>query len=466
MFQIPEGREEMSPVDPITKDLSVLQIDPSRKGRLEPEKTGSTRTILLVVVAIAVAIVAVGWAVHKTFANVPLVQVARVETASGPRAGAVVLTAGGYIVAHHTIDVSSKIVGKVAWIGVEKGDKVKQGEVLVQLDDADYRAQVEQAKANLAASQANLKKLEAGSRPQEIQAALANVEQAQADFQNNALNLKRTRELYQQKIDSQQQLDAAVDQYKVSKGKLDNAQQNYDLAKIGNRIEDINYARAQVEQNKAALDYAQTQLDATLIRSPIDGTVLDRNVEKGELVSNMNFGGTGGVKTSVVTLANLKDLQVELDINENDFPRLRMHQKCNVTADAYPSRIYQGELVEEAPEADRQKATIQVKVQVLHPDSYLRPEMNAHVSFLAPATVSKTSAETLTIPRQALTQDQGKPAVFLLDGNHVQLHAIEIGRDLGQRVEVLDGLGPNDRVVVSSFDGLSSGARVKVSSGA
>ncbi|MGH7870140.1 MAG: HlyD family secretion protein, partial [Candidatus Dormibacteraceae bacterium] len=316
--------------------MSVLQIDPSRKGQLGPEKTGGSRAILLAVVVVAVVILAGGWAVLRTFANVPIVQVERVHVASGPEQGAVVLTAGGYIVAHHTIDVSSKIVGKVAWIGVEKGDRVKQGEVLVRLDDADYRAQVEQAKANLTAAQANLKKLEAGSRPQEIQAALATVEQAKADFENDSLNLKRTQELYRQKINSQQQLDTAEDQFKVSKAKLDNAQQNYDLAKIGNRIEDINYARAQVEQNKAALDYAQTQLDATLIRSPIDGTVLDRNVERGELVSNMNFGGTGGVKTSVVTLANLNDLQVELDINENDFPKISLRQNCNVTADAYP----------------------------------------------------------------------------------------------------------------------------------
>jgi len=453
-------------MDPIGKDLSVLQIDPSRKGQFGEGKTGGSRIILLAVAAAAAVILVGGWVAFRTFANVPVVQVQRVAVTGGPQQGAVVLTAGGYIVAHHTIDVSSKIVGKVAWIGVEKGDKVKQGEVLVRLDDDDFKAQVEQARANLAAAQANLKKLEAGSRPQEIQAALANVDQAKADFQNDDLNLKRAQQLYEQKIDSRQQLDTAEDQYKVSKAKLDNAQQTYQLAKIGNRIEDINYARAQVEQNQAALDYSQTQLDATLIRSPIDGTVLERNVEKGELVSNMNFGGTGGVKTSVVTLANLNDLQVELDINENDFPKLRPHQKCNVTSDAYPDRVYQGDLVEVAPEADRQKATVQVKVQILHPDSYLRPEMNAHVSFLAPATGKQSASETLTIPKNALTQSQGKPAVFLLDGNHVQLHAIQTGRDLGDRVEVLDGLGPNDSVVVSSLEGLSSGERVKVNSGA
>jgi HlyD family secretion protein len=456
----------MAFVDPASKDLSVLQIDPSQKAPLGAEVGGGPRYVwVIVVVALALALGG-GWAAFRTFANVPVVQVARVEVTTGPQQGGVVLTAGGYIVAHHTIDVSSKIVGKVAWIGVEKGDKVRQGEVLVRLDNADYQAQVEQAKANLEAAKANLMKLEAGSRPQEIQAALATVEQARADFQNNALNLKRTQELYQQKIDSRQQLDAAEDQYKVSKAKLDNAEQNYQLVKIGNRAEDINYARAQVAQYQAALDYAQTQLDATLIRSPIDGTVLERNVEKGELVSNMNFGGTGGVKTSVVTLANLNDLQVELDINENDFPKLRLHQKCNVTSDAYPDRVYQGDLVEVAPEADRQKATVQVKVQILHPDSYLRPEMNAHVSFLAPATGKQSASETLTIPKNALTQIQGKPAVFLLDGNHVQLHAIQTGRDWGDRVEVLDGLGPNDSVVVSSLEGLSSGERVKVNGGA
>jgi HlyD family secretion protein len=444
------------------KDLSVLRIDPARKGSMAP-KPGRSRRVM-VVLAIAIVIVIAAALVARTMANVPEVEVVRVSVTSGGGAsGAVVLTAGGYIVAHHTIEVSSKVVGKVAWVGVEKGDKVEKGQVLVRLDDSEYKAQLNQAKANLAALEAKLKELEAGSRPQEIAAAQATAQQAQADFNNAEITLKRTRNLFEQKIASRADLDNAIAQEGMAKARLRNARENYTLVKIGPRIEDINYARAQVAQARASVAYADTMLDATIIRAPVAGTVLERNVETGELVSNMNFGGgTGGVKTSVVTLANLNDLQVELDINETDFPRVIPHQAGTVTADAYPDRQYQGVVAEISPEANRQKGTIQVKVQILKPDHFLRPEMSAHVSFLAPENHQAAHQDTLSIPQDALTQQDGKPAVFVLEGSHVQLRTVVTGQTLsGNRVEVLDGLGPNDRVVVSAPAGLRSGARVK-----
>jgi HlyD family secretion protein len=446
------------------KDLSFLKIDRSRKDALGPEKKSPWRVIFIVAAALVLA-GGVALTVSWVYANVPEVSVERpaVEQAGAATGGPVTLTAGGYIVAHHTIEVSSKVVGKVVWVGVEKGDKVKEGQVLVRLDDSEYMAQLNQAKANLAALRAKLAELEAGSRPQEILASQAAVEQAQADYKNAELTLKRTRDLFRQKIYSQSQLDNAQAQYDMAKARLGTARENYQLVKIGPRIEDINYARAQVEQGRASVAYAQTLEDATLIKAPISGTVLERNIEMGELVSNMSLGGTGGVKTSVVTLADLNDLQVELDINQNDFPRITPHQRCAVTADAYPDRVYKGVVAEISPEANRQKATIQVKVKILNPDGYLRPEMNGHVSFLAPTREKPGSAgETLSIPRSALVQRDGKNSVFILEGSHVRLKDIQLGRDLGDRIEVVEGLGPNDRVVVAGPDGLESGERVKV----
>ena len=369
--------------------------------------------------------------------------------------------------AHHTIQVSSKVVGKVAWVGIEKGDQVKEGQVLVRLEDDEYRAQLGQATANLSVTQARLEELETGSRPQEIDAARAAAEEAQANFQNAEVNLKRADDLAKQAIASQQQLDNARTQYNVTKAQLENARKRYDLVKIGPRQEQIAYARAQAAQAQAAVDYAQTMLDSTLIRAPVSGTVLERLIEKGEMVSTMNFGGTGGVKASVCSLADLNDMQVELDINQNDFPRISPHQDCVVIADAYPDRTYKGVVDEIAPEANRQKATIQVKVKILKPDEYLRPEMNAHVSFLAPSKgeASSTPREMLSVPRAAVVQNEGKSAVFVLDGSHVQLRQIEVGRDLGDRLEVASGLGPNDKIVVRGLEGLTSGQRVRVKQG-
>ncbi|MGH9449746.1 MAG: efflux RND transporter periplasmic adaptor subunit [Terriglobia bacterium] len=449
--------------EPQQKDLSVLRIDRTQKQ--PPESPGGKRRgLLLVIVVAAVAVIVASIIGVRVFASAPVVKVARVQVSSASSDGAVVLTAGGYIVAHHTIQVSSKIVGKVIWVGIEAGDKVTKGEVLTRLDDSEYRAQYEQAVANLAAAQAKLKELEIGSRPQEIAASKATVAQAQATFNNAAINLKRQQELFRQQIGSQQQLTDAQSQYQVALAQLNNARQNFTLVKIGPRIEDINAQRAQAAQYKAAVDYAQVMLDACLIRSPIDGTVLERDVEIGEMVSNENFGGSVGVKSSVATLANLKDLLVELDINETDFPKISPHQRCNVTADAYPNRVYKGYVYEISPQANRQKATIQVKVKINQPDGYLRPEMNAHVAFLAPQTAqgAQSSTDSLSIPTSAVVQENGQPAVFVVEGSHVRLSAIQTGRQTENRTEVVDGLGPNDLVVVEGQNTLKSGERVKI----
>ncbi len=457
-------------MDSRQKDLSVLQIDRSRKESLEP-KGKAPWGPLLYVGAGMVLVLAVILAASGIFASAPEVEVQRVtvERGSGAGGGSVVLSAGGYIVAHHTIQVSSKIVGRVAWVGIEKGDQVQQGQVLVRLEDAEYNAQLSQSKANLDVARARLLELERGSRPQEIDAARAAVEEAEANFNNAKVNLKRVEDLTRHEVASQQQLDNARTQHDVAQAQLQSARKRYDLVKIGPRQEQISYARAQVAQAQAAVDYAQTMQDSTLIRAPVSGTVLERSIEKGELVTTMNFGGTGGVKASVCSLADLKDLQVELDINQNDFPRISPNQECQVTADAYPDRIYKGVVEEIAPQANRQKATIQVKVKVLEPDAYLRPEMNAHVSFLAPASAerkqSEAPRETLSIPRAAVVQSEGKSAVFVLDGSRVELKQIEVGRELGERVEVAQGLSPNDRIVVRGLEGLTSGQRVRVKQG-
>ncbi|MGH9407547.1 MAG: efflux RND transporter periplasmic adaptor subunit [Terriglobia bacterium] len=442
------------------KDLSVLRIDRSAKEPA-PGKPRGRRGLVVAIILIIAAGIAAAFVGQRVLADAPAVSVARVAVMSVPGAGAVVLTAGGYIVAHHTIEVSSKIVGKVIWVGIEAGDHVKKGQVLVRLDDSEFHAQWAQAVANLAAAEAKLKELEAGSRPQEIAASKATMAQAQATFDNAAINLKREEALFKQQIASQQQLTDSQSQYNVALAQLNNAKQNFALVKIGPRIEDINAQRAAAAQARAAVDYAQTMLDACLIRSPIDGTVLERDVEIGEMVSNESFGGTIGVKSSVASLADLNDLLVELDINENDFPKISMRQRANVTADAYPSRVYPGYVYQISPEADRQKATIQVKVKIEHPDSYLRPEMNGHVAFLAPASSGRAQSESLTVPSTAITQQNGEPAVFVLEGNRVRRENIQTGSQAGNQTEVTRGLGPNDAVVVSPANTLKSGERVK-----
>jgi len=452
---------ETSPV--LEKDLSVLRIDPSHKEPLPKGRRPRVGPWAYAIVA-AVAVLAAAAAVSGMLFNTPQVEVQRVAVELTPAGSDVVLTAGGYIVAHHTIHVGSKVVGRVAWIGIEKGDRVRQDQVLVRLEDSEFRAQWAQAKASLGSTEANLRKLENGSRPEEIEQAQAAVEQAEAEFQNAGITLRRTQQLAAATVASPQQLDNDQAGYDVAKAKLASARKNFELVRIGPRREDIELARAQVEQAQGALDYAKTMLDATVIRSPIDGVVLERSVERGEMVSTMNLGGTGGgVEASVASLADPNDLQVELDISQNDFSKISPNQSTSLTADAYPDRIYQGVVAEIAPEANRQKATIQVKVKVLEPDAYLRPEMNAHVSFLAQQTGGNAaSRETLWVPRASIVEKDGKSVVFVLEGSHVRMREIQAGGTFHERVEVMDGVDANDRVVVRGAETLKPDQRVKV----
>src|SRR5580693_1677960 len=171
------------------------------------------------------------------------------------------------------------------------------------------------------------------------------------------------------------------------------------LIQISPRPEEIARARGSLAQAQGLADYAKSQLDATVIRAPVTGTILDRTAEKGELITaQFASAAAGGPQGSVVSLADLNDLQVELDIAQADFARLGPTQKAKVTTDAYPDKEYDGVIAQISPEANRQKATVQVKVQVLNPDKYpsvqLRPEMNATVKFLAdeaPKTTNKTA---------------------------------------------------------------------------
>ena len=171
---------------------------------------------------------------------------------------------------------------------------------------------------------------------------------------------------------SQQNLDDAQARYDSAVAKVDSLQKAYDLVKIGPRQEEIDAMRGQVEQATRRGGLRGNQLANTIIRAPVTGTILERAVENGEFVTT-SFVGDRGAKGYVVSLADLNDLEVELDISQNDFAKLHMAQNGIITTDAFPDRKYDGFIQEISPEANRQKATVQVKVKVAHPDDYLRP---------------------------------------------------------------------------------------------
>ena len=235
------------------------------------------------------------------------------------------------------------------------------------------------------------------------------------------------------------------------------------MTDIGPRAEEIRAADAQVQQMKAALDYAQTQLAATEIKAPVAGTVLQRIVERGEMVSPSAFGGSGA-RTSVVDLADLTDLQIELDISQTDFARLKMNQRAEIIPEAYPNLRYTGFIEEIAPEANRAKSTVQVKVKVENPDEQLRPEMNARVNFLSdkPANNQSSTSARVLVPKQAVVQRDGAAFVFVIKGNRVEQRTIRAGEESGDAYYVLDGLSGSESVAIVGVDKLRDGDRVKI----
>ncbi len=379
----------------------------------------------------------------------------RVETA-GESGAAVVLDAAGYIVPHHKIEVASKVVGRVAWIGVEKGDKVRRGQVLVRLEDDEYRARTAQAEGRLAALRARLQELEAGSRPEEIALAKANLEEAKAEFENSRIELRRAKELFDAGVVSRQEYDNAQTVSEARKARVASLDRAYELRRIGPREEEIAAARGEVSQVTGEVAYSRTMLDATIIRAPSNGTILERNVEIGEFVTT-GFVGDRGAKGYVVSLADLNDIQVELDISQDDFSRLRMGQRCIVTTDAYRDRHYAGEVVEISPEADRQKATVQVKVQILEPDAYLRPEMNANVAFQAAderTDQAPAAAPAVTVPLSAVRDGN---AVFLLVGGRAVRRAVSVRGSTARGVEIAAGLAGGEDVILNPPAALKDG---------
>ncbi|MGV3755187.1 MAG: efflux RND transporter periplasmic adaptor subunit [Verrucomicrobiota bacterium] len=248
-----------------------------------------------------------------------------------------VLTVSGYIVNRERIELSPRFQGVVKWIGVTKGDSVTNGQVVVLLDDTEYRARLRETDGRMAVAKVAVEKAE--------------------------LTWSRTRELAKVNVESKQAEDEAR------------------LA--------VDSAKASIKEIEGQRELLLTYIDWTVIRSPINGVVLEKLVDPNELVVPQSFGGSRGPSTALIALAQGNDLQVEIDLNEQDLAKVYLKQECKVSPEAYPDKVYGGYVAEIAPEANRQKGTLQIKVQVREPDKFLTPELSAKVQFLR-----KKEAET------------------------------------------------------------------------
>jgi len=253
-----------------------------------------------------------------------------VSSAAPGSRSAPALIASGYIVARERIEISPRFMGVVNWIGVKKGDTVTNGQVVVRLDDSEYRARLAEIEGQLSVAQVAVEKTE--------------------------IDYRRAKELVASNVEMKKYLDDAR------------------LA--------LATASAQIKQMEGARQLIRTWLDWCTIRSPVNGVVLEKLADASELVTPQNFGGGRGPSTSLLAVADLHDLQVEVDLSESDLAKVALGQKCRVSPEAYPDKFYEGVVAEIAPEASRQKGTLQVKVQVLEPDRFLTPELSAKIEFL------------------------------------------------------------------------------------
>lgn len=387
-------------------DLSALRID--RSSEPPPKRFSPIKIVVWSVVLIAVA--AIGSTVWDGIVA-PVPEVTLVTAAfTSPAQSNAVLTASGYVVAQRKAAVASKGTGRLAFLGVVEGDRVRRDEIIARLEDSDIRAQLEQARANLKVNEAEL---------------------------NDAKQtLARTRSLFDKGLASQAELDAAV-----------------------SRDERV---RASVDLAKAGVTAAEVALENMLIRAPFDGTVLTKNADVGEIVAPM--AASASSRAAVVTIADMTSLEVEADVSESNIERITQHQPCEITLDAYPEKRYQAFVSKIVPTADRAKATVMVKVGFVSYDQRVLPEMSAKVLFLTRATEEKEVSDkpVLTVPVSALVERNGSSVVYRVADKLAVEIPVVLGRTFGTYREVVSGVNSGDRVIDRPGEEIRDGVAVKV----
>jgi len=408
-------------------DLSKLRID--RSAPPAPVKRALGRN--LIIFAAAVLVVTVTMILLRARA-VPTVQVATASASgsggsAGGGGGATSVTANGYVVARTKASVSAKTAGRLAMLTVSEGSYVHRGEVIARLDNADFQASVAQAQANVATADASLIE--------------ATAERDQSERDAGRIREIRTRN---PNLMSQQDLETYT-------------------SRAAGAVARYNAAVARKRSAEAGLRLAQASNENTIIRAPFTGTVLRKDAEVGEVVAPSVGGGL--TRGAVVTMADLTTLEVEVDVNEAYISRIANGRPARITLDAYPDTTFRGEVRQVVPTADRQRATVQVKVSILDRDPRILPEMGAKVDFLEPAqpaTAGAAPARTsIRIPSAALKSDGGASYVWLVRDGRLTKRPVTTGPVSGGFLEIRSGLSGGEQLLVGGVDAPAEGMKVK-----
>ncbi|MEZ4587448.1 MAG: efflux RND transporter periplasmic adaptor subunit [Gemmatimonadales bacterium] len=400
-------------------DLGRLRID--RNQQVSPAQGRALRWAVWLA-GIAVVIIA-GLYLYARSRGSLTVRTARVEVVGGGAAGGTGITANGYVVARTRASVSSRISGRLANLTVEEGSVVRRGQLLARLENADYSAAVSQAEADSMRAEAAL--LEARATRAQL-----------------ARDLARTRELVTKNLEARRAEEDLASQLEAADAR-------------------IAVQQAQVRSAGAAIAYARANLENTYIRAPFDGTVLRKDAEVGEVVAPVATGG-GLTRGAVVTMADLETLEVEVDVNEAYIAQISDEQPTRIVLDAYPTESFAGRVRQIVPTADRQRATVQVKVAITDRDPRILPEMGARVEFLTTEREEPGAAPRVFVAADAVRNEGGSTIVWVVREGVLSRVTIDAGPVSGGRREVRSGLSGGETVVLDPSADLREGAHVDV----
>jgi HlyD family secretion protein len=295
----------------------------------------------------------------------------------------IALESRGYVIAKHQVLVSPQVSGRIMSLNIEEGRRVVKGEILAEIERTEYQADAEQTRAALMRSKAELSELETGARPQEIAGATADLQEQEELISQLESQYNRLKQALPTNAISMTEFEQAQSSFYSTRRRVEKLKQSLDMMKEGPRKERIEVARAAVIQAEANLTKSQWRLDNCTIRAPIAGTILKKNAEQGNLVNPIAFNGS----FSVCDIADLSDLEVDLNIQERDVSKVFANQECEVRSEAFPKRVYKATVSRLMPIADRAKGAVPVRVAVKVPENeqgvYLKPEMSAIVVFYA-----------------------------------------------------------------------------------
>jgi RND family efflux transporter MFP subunit len=401
---------------PVKPDLGALRIGADKRGS---RKAG--KRIAIILFALLAALVVVG-GVYAYMHQAPSVQVATADAPdNGPQA---LLNASGYVTPQRRATVAAKITGRVTGVFFTEGMYVHTGFVLATLDDSDAQRTLASAKADRNATQASILDL-------------------QVQLKNAQIELHRAQELRTAGIQTQEVLDNATMAVNSLKAKID-------------------YTQAQVLSADARVKEAQQAVDNCIITAPFDGIIVSKDAQLGEMVSPISAGG-GFTRTGIATIVDMASNEIEVDVNENYIARVKGGQEVTAVLDAYPDWKIPCRVRTIIPTADRQKATVEVRIAFDKLDPRILPDMGVKVTFLGEETkAGKEAPASVMVPQNAVRDDGGQKIVFLVTGDHVERHAVKVGTTNGAQTQILAGLAAGDTVVVGGPADLRDGETVAI----